>query len=97
MTTRVIVTPRAVQDLRGLIAGLGLAPDALVRVQRSLRILEDFPCAGRALSGRWEGTRFFVGPWPWMILVYVHDESDDVAFVVAVHDARAASSATGSR
>jgi plasmid stabilization system protein ParE len=94
---RVVVTPRAVEDLRGLVGGLGLPPDALHRVQRSLRILERFPRAGRELSGRWEGTRFLIGPWPWMILVYVHDEADDAVFVVAVHDGRGSSSATAER
>ena len=92
---RVLVTPRAIEDLRSLSAALGLAPGALERVQRSLRILERFPGAGRELTGRWAGTRFLVGPWPWMILDYVHDEADDAVYVVAVHDGRSASSATG--
>ena len=90
---RVVVTPRAVADLDGLVDGLGLPANALVRVQWSLRILERFPLAGRALTGRWEGTRFVIGPWPWMILVYVHDSDDDAVYVVAVHDGRSASSA----
>lgn len=94
---RVVITPRAVDDLRSLIDGLGLPDTALARVQRSLRILERFPLAGRGLTGQWEGTRFLVGPWPWMILVYVYDESDDVVFVVAAHDGRSGSSATTSR
>jgi len=94
---RVIVTPRAVADLRGLVVALGLAPDALRRVQRSLRMLERFPRAGRELTGRWAGTRFLIGPWPWMVLIYVHDEADDAVYVVAVHDGRSSSSATGSR
>jgi plasmid stabilization system protein ParE len=94
---RVVVTPRAVADLRGLIDGLGLPANALVRVQRALRMLERFPLAGRALTGRWEGTRFVIGPWPWMILVYVHDSDDDAVYVVAVHDGRSASAATAAR
>jgi plasmid stabilization system protein ParE len=94
---RVVVTPRAVQDLRGLIDAFGLPPNATHRVQRTLRTMERFPLAGRALTGRWEGTRFLVGPWPWMILVYAFDEPDDAVYVVAVHDARSSSSAAGSR
>jgi len=85
---RVVVTPRAVDDLRELARGLGEPPGAPARVQRSFRILERFPLAGRALTGRWEGTRFLIGPWPWMILVYVYDEADDAVFVVAAHDGR---------
>ena len=94
---RVVITPRAVADLDELITGLGLPANALVRVQRSLRMLERFPLAGRALTGRWEGTRFVVGPWPWMILVYVRDSDDDAVYIVAVHDGRSASSATTAR
>ena len=94
---RVVVTPRAVEDLRALTAGLGLPPDTMRRVQRSLGMLQRFPRAGRALTGRWEGTRFLIGPWPWMILVYIHGEADDAVFVVAVHDGRSASSASGLR
>jgi plasmid stabilization system protein ParE len=94
---RVIVTPRALEDLRGLIDALGLPPSTLRRMQLSLRILEPFPLAGRALAGQWEGTRFLIGPWPWMILIYFHDEADDAAYVVAVHDGRSSSAATRQR
>ena len=91
---RVIVTPRAVDDLRGLIDTLGLPAGTLRRVQLSLRILERFPLAGRALFGPWEGTRFLIGPWPWMVMVYIHDEDDDAVYVVAVHDGRNSTAAT---
>jgi hypothetical protein len=91
---RVLITPRAAQDLRDLIDLLGLPSSTMVRVQRTLRTLERFPLAGRALLGRWEGTRFLIGPWPWMIIVYTFDEPDDSVYVVAVHDARSSSAAT---
>ena len=91
---RVLITPRAVQDLRELIDVLGLPPSTMVRVQRTLRTLERFPLAGRALLGRWEGTRFLIGPWPWMIIVYSFDEPDDAVYVIAVHDGRNSSAAT---
>jgi plasmid stabilization system protein ParE len=94
---RVVVSPQALDDLHRLVTGLGLTGDAIARVQRSLRILESFPKAGRALTGRWEGMRFLVGPWPWMILVYIHDEDDDAVFVVTVQDGRSAASATAWR
>ena len=94
---RVIVTPRAVTDLHALVDNLGLPDTTFQRVQRSLRILKRFPRAGRALTGRWQGTRFVIGPWPWMILVYVHDVDDGCVYVVAVHDGRSSSSATAWR
>jgi plasmid stabilization system protein ParE len=85
---RVLLAPRAVADLRALTDALGLPDSAAARVQRSLRILERFPLAGRALTGRWEGVRFLIGPWPWMILLYIYDADDDAVFVVAIHDGR---------
>lgn len=94
---RVIVTPRAVADLGELIDTLNLPANALRRVQASLRILERFPLAGRALPGAWEGTRFLIGPWPWLILIYLHDERDDTVSIVAAHDGRSSSSATSTR
>ena len=94
---RVLVTPRALDDLHELIEALGLPDSTLRRVQRSLRIVESFPLAGRALAGRWAGVRFLIGPWPWLILLYVHDVDDDVVYVVAAHDGRSSTSATQDR
>jgi hypothetical protein len=90
-----LVTPRARRDVDVAIASLGLPADTWTRVGSSLRILEDFPLAGRALEGQWQGTRFVLGPWPWMILIYLHRSDEDVVYLVAVHDARASTSATG--
>lgn len=94
---RVVVTPRAVADLAELVETLGLPHYALRRVQTSLRILERFPLAGRALTGAWDGTRFLIGPWPWLILIYLHDEHDDAVYLVAAHDGRSSSAATSTR
>jgi len=91
---RVIVTPRAVTDLGELIDTLSLPANALRRVQTSLRILQRFPLAGRALTGAWDGTRFLIGPWPWLILIYLHDEPNDTVYIIAAHDGRSSSSAT---
>ena len=88
---RVELSAAAVDDL---IASHGLPPDTLPRVVRSLRSLDRFPLAGRALTGRWHGFRFLVGPWRWMLLVYVYIETDDRVVVVTVQDARRSSSAT---
>jgi hypothetical protein len=71
---------------------LGLPGHTSARVQRSSRILERFPLAGRALTGRWQGTRFLIGPWPWTIMAYVDDEADDFVYVLAVHDVRSGDS-----
>jgi plasmid stabilization system protein ParE len=91
---QVIVTPRARADIEGAVSTLGLPEDTWARIGRSLRLLEDFPLAGRALEGRWADTRFVLGPWPWMILLYLHDEGEDRVYIVAMHDARSSSAAT---
>lgn len=28
---------------------------------------------GRALGGRWAGTRYVLGPWSWLVIVYEYD------------------------
>jgi len=84
----VIVTPRAARDIDDAMRSLGLPADTRRRVARSLRLLEQFPLAGRALEGRWAPMRFVLGPWPWMILVYIYDEAADRVSVVAMYDAR---------
>jgi hypothetical protein len=70
----------------------GLPADAWSRIVRSLRVLETFPLAGPELDGRWAPTRFVLGPWSWMLLLYVYDEASDRVFIVAMHDARSAAS-----
>lgn len=95
--TRVIVTPQAQRDVAETIAALGLPDDTWARIARSLRALETFPLAGPELEVRWAPSRFVIGPWSWMILLYRYEESSDQVFVVAMHDARSASSATSSR
>lgn len=92
---RVELARAAVEDLDALIRTHSLPPDTRARVARSLRGLEQFPLMGPALTGRWEGLRFVLGPWRWMLLVYVHLDEDDRVVVVTVQDARASSAVTG--
>jgi len=91
------LAPAAVEDLDGLIRTHSLPRDTRPRVARSLRHLESFPLLGPALGGRWEGFRFVLGPWRWMVLIYVFLEADDRVAVVTVQDARSAGAATGGR
>lgn len=91
--TQVFVTPQAQGDVERAISALELPVDTWPRIARSLRVLEIFPDSGRALEGRWAGTRFVLGPWAWMILVYFHDAESERVYVVAVEDARSAEAA----
>jgi hypothetical protein len=87
----------AVEDLEGIIHTHSLPADTRARVARSLRGLERFPLMGPALSGRWESYRFLLGPWRWLLLVYVFIESEDRVVVVTIQDARASSAVTTTR
>jgi hypothetical protein len=49
---------------------------------------------GAPLHGRWSNYRFLLGPWRWMIIVYVYDERDDRAAIVTIQDARSGRAAT---
>ena len=87
----------AVEDLDALIRVHSLPADTRPRVKRSLRGLERFPLMGPALTGRWQGLRFILGPWRWLLLVYVHIEAEDRVVVVAVQDARSSTAVTAVR
>jgi plasmid stabilization system protein ParE len=84
----------ALEDLDALIRSHSLPADTRARVVRSLRPLERFPRMGQALNGRWEGFRFLLGPWRWMLFVYVYLETEDRVVVVTIQDARSATSVT---
>ena len=94
---RVELAAAAVEDLDKLIRTHSLPADTRARVARSLRSLARFPNLGPALAGRWEGFRFILGPWRWLILVYVCIESQDRVVVVTIQDARSSTAATTSR
>lgn len=87
----------AVEDLNGLIQTHSLPADTRTRVVSSLRVLERFPLMGPELEGRWAGFRFLLGPWRWLLLVYVYIESEDRVVVVTIQDARSSTAATAGR
>jgi hypothetical protein len=94
---RVELAAAAVEDRDSFIRTHSLPADTRARVARSLRALERFPLMGPALIGRWEGFRFVLGPWRWLLLVYVFIESEDRVVVVTVQDARSSTAATATR
>ena len=94
---RVELAASAAEDLRTLIQTHSLPADTTARVARSLRPLERFPLLGPELGGRWKGFRFMLGPWRWMVLVYVALESEDRVVVVTIQDARSSTAVTASR
>ena len=93
---RVDVARAAKEDLEQLIRVLSLPSDTRERVKRSLRPLARFPRLGAELSDRWEGFRFVLGPWRWLLIVYIFEEAEDRVIVVTMQDARRSTAATAS-
>jgi mRNA-degrading endonuclease RelE of RelBE toxin-antitoxin system len=93
---RVELAQAAVEDLERLISTHSLPPDTRERVKRSLRALEDFPYLGAPLEGRWEGFRFLLGPWRWMLIVYEYFEDEKRVVIETIQDGRASRAATAS-
>jgi plasmid stabilization system protein ParE len=91
---RVELSLTAIDRLDRMIVTHSLPADTRPRVQRSLRKLERFPSIGRQLDERWGDLRFIVGPWRWLVIVYAHDEREDVVRVLTIQDARSSTSVT---
>jgi len=88
------VTREARDELRELIETHSLPRDTRTRVSRSLLTLHEFPRAGKQLSDVWRECRAIIGPWGWLVIVYMYIESDDHVVVIAFQDARTSSAAT---
>lgn len=95
--SQIKVAPSARDDLAHLITFLKLPRNTRARVRASIRPLSAAPQAGTALTGRWRGYRYILGPWDWMVIVYAYDPGADQVNVVTIQDARTAYAATGSR
>ncbi len=93
---RVFVTPTAADDLQALINELHLPEDTRSRVRSRLGQLAQFPESGEELTGRWQGFRYILGPWRWMLIVFVYDKAADQVDVVTIQDSRAGRSAKSS-
>ena len=91
---QVLLSKVAVEDLERLIITHSLPADTKERFKRAVRTLERFPRIGRQLEGRWAAFRAILGPWRWMLVVYVYDEEDDVVLITTVQDARSSRAAT---
>jgi ParE toxin of type II toxin-antitoxin system, parDE len=94
---RVELAVAAVEDLDRLIRTHSLPADTRARVARSLSSLTQFPTIGPALAGQWDGYRFILGPWRWLILVYVFIEEADRVVIVTIQDARSSNAVAASQ
>ena len=89
-----VIAPTALGDLVALIRSHSLPANTLDRVRHALRPLSDHPLLGAPLEGRWQGFRFILGPWRWMIVVYAYDEETAQVSIITVQDGRSAGAAT---
>ena len=80
------VTRLARDELRELMETRQLPADTRERVSRTLLTLEEFPRAGKQLSGLWRDCRALIGPWGWLIVVYMYIEAEDRAREILRHD-----------
>jgi plasmid stabilization system protein ParE len=90
---QVVVTATAAEDLERLFVTHSLPADTPERVKRSLRPLARFPLVGAQLGGNWTGSRFVLGPWRWMVIVYDVDETADRVEIVTIQDGRSSRAA----
>jgi len=92
------VSAAAAEDLARLELTHRLPGDTRNRFKRSVRALSRFPRLGTPLEpGGWEGFRYVLGPWRWMIVVYEHLEAEDRVVIVTVQDGRSSASALAGR
>jgi plasmid stabilization system protein ParE len=87
------VARSATADLERLIRTHSLPKSTKQRFKRAVRPLARFPRLGPELGGRWSGFRFVLGPWRWMLVVYVHFESENRVVIVTIEDARSSHAA----
>jgi hypothetical protein len=85
---RIELSAAAVEDLARLIGSHSLPADTRERVRRCLAPLQRFPLLGPALDGRWSGFSFLLGPWRWMLIVYVYLQDEDRVVIVTIQDGR---------
>lgn len=95
--TRVVVTDAAARSLEALIDSHSLPADTRDRIRRTLAPLQRFPRLGNALGPQAPETRFLLGPWRWLVIVYLYREADDLVAVVAFEDGRSARSEVSTR
>lgn len=93
----ILVAPAAKRSLERMIATHNLPPDTRDRVRNRIEPLAEFPLMGPGLEGQWQGLRFILGPWSWMLIVYALDSERDQVHILSREDARMATSPTSAR
>ncbi len=93
--TRLEWSEQALSGLDRLVLTHSLPADTRARVEASARPLERFPLLGPEIRTLEEGSlRFLIGPWPWLLIIYLYVEAEERIVIVSVEDGRAAQSTT---
>jgi plasmid stabilization system protein ParE len=87
----------AERSLDSLIETHSLPPDTKARLKESVRPLQRFPLLGPAIRASGNELRFILGPWRWMIVVYVFFEVEDRVVIVSVEDGRSSTAVMARR
>ena len=95
--TRVEWSDEAVAALAALIRSHHLPADTRARMRRSLEPLQRFPRLGVEIPRPGAELRFLVGPWRWLVVVYVYFVDEDRVVVVTVEDGRSSTATTVAR
>lgn len=91
--TRLEWSEQALSGLDRLVLTHSLPTDTRDRIEASSQPLERFPRIGpeiRTLDE--ESLRFLIGPWPWLLIIYLYVEAEERVVIVSVEDGRAAQS-----
>ena len=90
---------QALSRLDQLVLSHHLPPDTRTRIEDSARPLARFPRFGPEIDELPDGgeLRFLVGPWPWLVIVYLYIESEDRVGIVSIEDGRAATATLARR
>jgi plasmid stabilization system protein ParE len=84
---------RARTQVEQLVLSHSLLSDTGARIEASAQPLARFPRFGPEIKGVAEGgeLRFLIGPWPWLVIVYLYLASEERVVIVSVEDGRGAS------
>jgi hypothetical protein len=84
-----------VADRDQLVRTYSLPDDTANTYIAALEPLRRFPRLGPELRRALGGFRFILGPWRWMLFVYVFDEARDRVTKVTTNEARTSTAVTG--
>ncbi len=91
--TKLEWSQQALSNLDRLVLTHSLSPDTRERIEASAQPLQRFPRIGPEIRTLADGSlRFLIGPWPWLLIIYLYLEADERVVIVSVEDGRAADS-----